>query len=392
MQYDFDEIIDRWGTSCTKYDGLKNIWGRDDLLPLWIADMDFRTPPFIMEALRRRCEHEILGYTVKPAAFYEAIKDWVARRHGWHFEVDQIGFSSGIVPGLANAIQSFTHTGDKILIQPPVYHPFSMIIKETGREIVNNPLILKEDGRFYMDFDHMREAVKGCKMMLLCNPHNPGGRVWTKEELATVADICAEAGTIVISDEIHADLTLPGHKHTTFAMVSEKARLNSVTFMAASKAFNIAGIASSYLICQNPDLFNKYQTYVNGRELANGHVFAHDGLISAYTNPEGEVWLKQCLDYIQENIRFVDAELRRRMPRVKALIPDASFLIFLDFRELGLTQPELVDFLVDKAHLAMNDGTMFGKEGTGFMRLNVGCPKSVLAKALDQLEEALKQL
>ena len=213
MQYDFDEIIDRRGTGALKYEALLPRWGRDDLLPLWVADMDFKTPPFIMEALRRRCEHELLGYTVKPPAFFEAIRGWVGRRHGWQVETDQIGFAPGIVPGISSAIQCFTGPGDRIMIQPPVYHPFAMIIRENGREIVNNPLVL-ENGRYRMDFEHMRKAVRGCGMFILCNPHNPGGRVWNPEELEQVAEICAESGTLVISDEIHADLTLPGRRHT----------------------------------------------------------------------------------------------------------------------------------------------------------------------------------
>ena len=340
-----------------------------------------------MEAIRRRCEHEILGYTVKPRAFFEAIRDWVDRRHGWKVNASEIGFAPGIVPGISSAIQCFTEPGDKIMIQPPVYHPFAMIIRENGREIVNNPLIL-ENGRYRMDFNHMKEAVRGCRMFILCNPHNPGGRVWSPEELRCVAEICTANGTLVVSDEIHADLTLPGHRHTVFATVSEHARMNSVTYMAPSKTFNVPGLGSSYVICQNPDLFAKYQDFVSGRELAEGHVFAYDGLISAYSGPEGEEWLAQALDYIQENIRFIDAELRRRMPKIKAIMPDASYLVFLDCREMNLSQKELVEFFVDGARLALNDGSIFGKEGEGFMRLNAGCPRSILVRALSQLEEA----
>lgn len=390
MQYDFDEIIDRRGTGALKYEALLPRWGRDDLIPLWVADMDFKTPPFIMEAIRRRCEHEILGYTVKPRAFFDAIRGWVGRRHGWEVRASEIGFAPGIVPGISSAIQCFTEPGDKIMIQPPVYHPFAMIIRENGREIVNNPLLL-ENGRYRMDVDHMREAVRGCRMFILCNPHNPGGRVWSPEELRRVAEICAESGTLVVSDEIHADLALPGHRHTVFATVSEQARMNSVTYMAPSKAFNVPGLGSSYLICQNPALFGKYQSFVSGRELAEGHVFAYEGLISAYSGPEGEEWLKQAVDYIQENIRYIDRELRRRMPKIKAMLPDASYLVFLDCRELNLPQKELAEFFVDGARLALNDGSIFGKEGEGFMRLNAGCPRSILERALNQLEAAYRE-
>lgn len=391
MQYDFDELIERRGTGAVKYDALQARWGRDDLIPLWVADMDFKTPSFIMEALRRRCEHELLGYAIKPAAFFEAIRDWVGRRHGWQVESGQIGFSPGIVPGISSAIQCFTQPGDGIMIQPPVYHPFAMIVRANGREIVNNPLIL-EDGRYRMDFEHMRQAIQGCRMFILCNPHNPGGRVWTKDELARLAAICAENGVLVVSDEIHADLTLPGRRHTTFATASEQARMNSITYMAASKAFNIPGLGSSYMICQNPSLFNQYQCFVNGLEMSEGHVFAYEGVIRAYSGADGEEWLCQALAYIQENIRYVGEELRGRMPRIKAIMPEASFLIFLDCRELGLSQPDLVRLFVEDARLALNDGASFGQEGVGFMRLNAGCPRSVLAQALNQLEEAYRRM
>ena len=354
MQYDFDEIIDRRGTGALKYEALLPRWGRDDLIPLWVADMDFKTPPFIMEAIRRRCEHEILGYTVKPRAFFDAIRNWVGRRHGWEVRASEIGFAPGIVPGISSAIQCFTEPGDKIMIQPPVYHPFAMIIRENGREIVNNPLLL-ENGRYRMDVDHMREAVRGCRMFILCNPHNPGGRVWSPEELRRVAEICAESGTLVVSDEIHADLALPGHRHTVFATVSEQARMNSVTYMAPSKAFNVPGLGSSYLICQNPALFGKYQSFVSGRELAEGHVFAYEGFISAYSGPEGEEWLKQALDYIQENIRYIDRELRREKitRRLKQRLDEGMVDEVRQLIEQGIAPDDLIYYGLEYKYLTL---------------------------------------
>lgn len=387
MKYDFDTPVSRKKTSALKYDALIPRWGREDLLPLWIADMDFRTPNFIIQALEKRLHQGVLGYTKQPKYFFEAIKHWVYHRHQWSIEPEQIVYAPGIVPGICTAIECFTKPGDKILIQPPVYHPFSMLICENNRKVVNNPLRLS-NGRYEIDFEHFEKSVKDCKMFILCNPHNPGGRIWSKEELAQIADICDKFGVLVVSDEIHADLALPGHKHTCYATVSEKARLHSLTYMAASKAFNVAGLSSSYMITQNPELLAKYRQFTEGKESAHGHIFAYDALVAAYTQPEGEEWLHAMLEYVQENINYVNHRLTTEMPRIKAMQPEASFLIFLDCRDLNLPQDELVNFFVDGAHLALNDGASFGEEGIGWMRLNIGHPRAELKQALDQLKEA----
>ena len=385
MKYNFDEVIDRTGTDALKLEALKPRWGRDDLLPLWVADMDFRTPPFIMNAIKERCEKEVLGYTSKPASYYQAIENWLFTRYDWKVSKELISFTPGIVVGLAHVLKCFTQPGDKVLIQSPVYHPFFLVTEHNYREVVRNPLIL-ENGQYKMDLDHFKEAVKGCKLFILCNPHNPGGRVWTKEELEAVAEICYENGTMVISDEIHADLTLKGFTHTPFAKISEKARVNSITFMSPSKAFNMPGLASSYCIIENDEVRKKFRNYLNASEFSEGHIFAFITVAAAYEH--GTEWLNQLLDYIQDNIDYVDSYLQKNMPLIKAIRPQASYLIFLDCKELGFNQEELVDFFVDKAHLALNDGSMFGKEGTGFMRMNAGCPRSILEQALTQLQEA----
>lgn len=390
MKYDFDEPIDRSQTDALKLEALKPRWGRNDLLPLWVADMDFKTPPFIMEALRHRCEHEILGYTVKPERYYQAIINWIAGRHHWNIQREWINFIPGVVPGLAYAIHCFTNPGDKILIQPPVYHPFRMIIEKNGRVPVNNPLVL-EDGRYTLDEIHFREAVKGCKLFILCNPHNPGGKVWSREDLERMADICYAENVLVLSDEIHADLTLPGYTHTPFASISEKARLNVITYMAASKAFNMPGLSSAYCITENKIIRKRLHDFIEASELAEGHVFAFISVIAAYE--KGEEWLKQMIAYVQENIRYMDSYLREHLPFIRIIPPEASFLVFLDCRKLGLNQKELVDMFVDGARLALNDGAMFGEEGVGFMRINVACPRIVLEKALCSLRVAYdKQL
>ena len=385
MKYNFDEIIDRRGTESVKWDAVSERWGRNDLLPMWVADMDFRTPPFVMEALRKRLEHEVLGYTFACEEWYTSIINWLQNRHGWKVKREELTFMPGIVRGLAFAIQCFTEKGDKVMVMPPVYHPFFLVTEKNKREVVYSPLVLR-DGQYYIDFDRFRKDIQGCKLLILSNPHNPGGRVWTREELEQIAEICYESKTLVISDEIHADLTLPPYQHITFALVSEKARQNSLVFMSPSKAFNMPGLASSYCIIENKEICRCFQEYMEASELSEGHLFAYLSVAAAYSN--GTEWLDQVLAYIQSNIDFTDAFLSEYIPDIKMIRPQASYLVFLDCRTLGLNQKELVDLFVDGAHLALNDGAMFGKEGEGFMRLNVACPRSVLEKALKQLKEA----
>lgn len=386
MKYDFDEIIERRGTHSIKFDSMQELWGRNDLIPMWVADMDFRTPSFIVEAIRKRVEHEIFGYTKPSDEYFNSIIRWVDKRYGMKVCKEQIQYVAGIVPGIHHAVCALSEKGDKIMIQPPVYHPFKQVIEGTGRCVVQSPLILR-DGRYYMDFDSMRKQIQGCKLYILCNPHNPGGVVWSREELETVADICKESGVIVISDEIHADMTFLPYKHLPFAMVNDWTHENTVTFMAPSKVFNMPGIIASHAIVFNNDLRERFYLYLEQNDLVMGNAFAYPAVEAAYT--QGEDWLKQMLNYVYENIRLVDTSLKQKMPKIKAILPEASFLIFLDCRELGYeTQEQLVDFFVNKARLGLNDGAMFGKEGTGFMRLNVATPRSIVEEAMKRLEEA----
>ncbi len=387
MKYNFDEVIDRSGTSAIKLDGLQEIWGRTDLIPLWVADMDFATAPFVTEAIRKRCENPVLGYTSKPDSYYQAIVNWNKTRYGLDVEKEMILFVPGIVPGLGMALNTFTSPGDKVMIQPPVYGPFHWLNERSGRILVTSPLKLV-DGMYRMDMEAFRRDVKGCKVFILCNPHNPGGVVWKEEELQEVARICHEEGVLVFSDEIHADLTLPPHKHRPFASISEKARMNCVTFMSPSKAFNMPGLTASHALIFNSKLRRKFRKYLDACELDLGHVFAFLAVESAYSH--GTEWLDQCLAYIQGNIDYVDAFIREHAPKIKVMRPQASYLVWLDCREMGLSQEALNDFFVDKAHLALNDGSFFGKEGQGFMRLNVASPRSVLEQAMKQLAEAYK--
>lgn len=388
MNYNFDEIIDRRGTDSVKWDAVNERWGRSDLLPLWVADMDFRTPPFIINALRKRLEHEVLGYTVVCESWYTSILAWLEKRYGWQVRREMLTFMPGIVRGLAFAIQCFTQPGDRVMVMTPVYHPFFLVTRKSQREVVYSPLVLR-DGQYRINFDRFRADVQGCSLLILSNPHNPGGRVWTPEELATIAAICAESRTLVISDEIHADLTLPPHQHTTYALVSEEARQNSLVFMSPGKAFNMAGLASSYAVIENETLRRRFQTYMEAGEFNESHLFAYLSVAAAYSH--GTEWLDQALAYIQANIDFTDAYLRAHIPTIRAIRPQASYLVFLDCRALGLSQQKLVELFVDGAHLALNDGTIFGKEGEGFMRLNVACPRSLLEQALNQLKAAVNR-
>lgn len=389
MKYNFDEIIPRKNSDCLKYDKLQEMFGTDDALSMWIADMDFRTPPFVIEALRRRLDHEVLGYTFCSPQWKPAIQNWVSRHYGWDVKEEEIGFVGGIVPAISFAVQCFTAPNDKILIQPPVYHPYHHVVKDLGRTLVYNPLRLV-NGQFEIDFEDFERKIVGCKLFLLCNPHNPGGRVWNADELVRIADICSRNGVIVISDEIHCDMALTGYKHTVFATVSEAAAQNSVTLMAASKTFNIAGLKSSYHIIQNEALRKQYSEYLTRSELDTAHLFATTAVAVAYN--EGDEWLAQMLQYVEENIAFLDKYLKENMPKISFIRPQASYLVFLDARELGMPQERLVQFFLKEAKVAMNDGTMFGQEGAGFMRMNLGCPRATLQQALEQIKAAYDRL
>lgn len=386
--YNFDEIIDRKGTSCVKYDGLKNAYqGKENLTPLWVADMDFATPDFIVEALKKRCEHPVFGYTFDDDEYYEGIQTWLDYKYHWKTEREWISYIPGIVKGIGLAVQCFTQPGDKVIIQPPVYHPFRLVPTRMGREVVYNPLKL-EDGVYKMDFEQLESLIdKDCKMLILSNPHNPGGVVWEKEVLVKLAQICSAHGILVISDEIHAEMTYPQFRHHPFATVSEEAAACSVTFMAPSKTFNIAGIVSSYALVPDSRIREKFYSFLEAGELNAGTIFAFTATKAAYTY--GAEWLQQMRSYVIENVNFVDEYLKKNIPQIKVYRPQASFLVWLDCRELKLAQPELVQLFEDKAGLALNDGTMFGKEGEGFMRLNIGCPRSILNQALESLKKAI---
>ena len=392
--YDFDEIIPRRGTRSFKYDTLEEKFGRPDLNALWVADMDFRTPDFILDALRRRLDHPILGYPTTGDDYFEMVSRWVEALHGWKVPAKDFRYIPGIVRGFGFAERCFLQPGDKVIIQKPVYHPFRIVAEESGFEVVNNPLrpVYDADGflqTYEMNLEDLEHKIDArTKMLLLCNPHNPGGVCFPEETLRRLAEICDRHGIIVVSDEIHCEMLLGGRRHVPFATVSEAAARCAVTFMAPSKTFNIAGVVSSYVIVQNPALAEPFFRYLESNEIDYPPIFSAEATRAAYT-PQGKAWREEMLAYVEENVDFVDRWLRANLPRIRAVRPQASFLVWLDCRKLGLSQPALVDLFVNKARLALNDGTVFGPEGTGYMRLNVGCPRKRLQDALESLAAAL---
>lgn len=387
---DFDKIINRRGSGALKTDALQERYGRADLIPLWVADMDFESPSFIREALRRELEIPVLGYAMENPRWRDAIISWQLRRHQWDIERDWLTFIPGIVKGIALAVEFLTNPGDKVLIMPPVYHPFRLVTVLNGREAAECQMLTDDNGRFMIDFDKLEEQAPGCKLLIFANPHNPGGRVWTKEELQKVAEICHRHGVTVISDEIHCDLTLPDHKHIPFATVSPEAAKISITFGSPSKAFNIPGLASSFAVVPDEELRNRFYSRLAATELNDPCLLQQAAVVAAYE--KGEEWLASLIDYIVGNIHFTNEYLKRNIPEIKAVVPEASYLIWLDCRELGLNHQELNSFFIDQAHLALNDGVMFGSGSEGFMRLNVGSPRAVIEKALDSLRAAVNNL
>lgn len=386
--YDFDKIVDRTGSGDLKHEVLAERYGRADLLPLWVADMDFETPEFITDALRRRLEHSLFGYTVEPKDYWPTVQKWIKDHHGWDVKREWLSYIPGIVKGIGMVINVFTKPDEKVIIQPPVYHPFRLTPEENGREVVYNPLKENSDGSYSMDFDNLEEVADDkCKVLILSNPHNPAGIVWDKDTLARLAEFCYDHNILVISDEIHCDMALWGNTHVPFATASDKAAQCSITFGAPSKTFNIAGIVSSYSIIPNDEIRNRFYTWLAANELNEAPMFSPIATIAAFRN--GEQWRKAMLHYVEQNILFMEEYCKTHLPKIKPLRPEASFLVWLDCRALGLNHEQLIDLFVNKAHLALNDGEMFGKGGAGFMRVNVGTPRAILTKALEQLTEAV---
>ncbi len=385
-KYNFDEIISREGSGDYKNGALLRLFGRTDLIPMWVADMDWATPPFIVDALKKRMEHPIFGYTLTPRNMWTVVRKWIREHHQWDVPEEWMTYIPGIVKGIGMAINVFLKEDEKVIIQPPVYHPFRLTPEGNRREVVFNPLKELPNGSYAMDFDNLEQVCdEKCKMLILSNPHNPAGIVWDIETLQTLAHFCASRGILVISDEIHCDMVLTGHKHLPFAAVSEEAAQCSITFGAPSKTFNIAGIVSSYAIVPNDELRRKFYEWLEANELNEPTIFSPIATIAAFG--QGEEWRQEMLQYVEENIKLVVDYCAQHLPKIKPLVPDASFLVWLDCRDMGLDHDALIDFFVNKARLALNDGEMFGPGGEGHMRMNVAAPRCVILKALEQLKE-----
>lgn len=385
--YDFEKIVRREGSGAIKTDALEKVFGRKDLIPLWVADMDFETPDFITEAIKKRMEHPVFGYTGMPDGYWSVIQQWIEENHGWKTECEWMTFIPGIVKGIGMAINALLSKGDKVIIQPPVYHPFRLVPQKNDIEVVFNPLRRIEDGLYEMDFDNLQEVCdERCKMLILSNPHNPAGIVWPRQTLERLADFCHSRGIIVISDEIHCDMALFGNKHIPFASVSPEAAQCSITFGAPSKTFNIAGIVSSYAIVPDRQLRERFFKWLGANEMNAPHIFAPIATMAAFRH--GRKWRDEMLAYVEGNIGFIEDFCKKEMPQIKPLRPQASFLVWLDCRELGLSREQLNDLFINKAGLALNDGEMFSPGGEGYMRLNVGTSRRILERAMENLKNA----
>lgn len=391
MSISFDEVIERRQTNCSKYDGMMASFGRNDLLPLWIADMDFPVPQEVTAALKKRTEHPIYGYNIFPEGYYEAFAAWEKTRHDWTVDPGWVCHTPGVLTALSNAILTFTEKGDGVLIQPPVYFPFSSTIEALGRRVVNNQLLYDPDtGHFSMDFADLEEKAKAAKLFVFCTPHNPSGRVWTVQELARVEEICRKNNLLVFSDEIHSDIVYAPHRHTVFAQLSPWSEQHCIVAMAPSKTFNIAGLEMSHITIPNADLRQRFQYVLRyGLHVANGNSYGIPAAQAAYTC--GEQWYQALLSYLQQNMEHLDQQLKARVPQVKLVRPQATYIPLLDMGELGMSNDEMKEFLVQKVGAALNAGSTFGPGGERFMRINVATQRSKLDKFVDQLSRAVSE-
>lgn len=387
MKYNFDEIINRSNNYSVKYDETKEKFGRDDLIPLWIADMDFKCAQPIIDTLQKRVLQGIYGYTSRPDEYFEAIKNWQLEKNNWKVDTSLMSHALGVLPMLANLMHTFLEKGDKVIIQPPVFHEFKNVIEAWDGEVLINQLIEK-NGYYSIDFDDLREKAKqGAKFMIVCNPHNPVGKVWSKEDLETIANICIENNITIISDEIYSDIMLWGNKHTPMASISEEIRKHTITCTSSTKTFNLAGLQVATVIF--PDLYmkNKYDNVLKKIETYRNNAFSIVANTVAFT--EGKEWFEQVTDYIEENIKYTVDYINKYIPQIKVNTPDSTYLLWLDCKDLNLSGDELFNFFINNANIAPNDGRIFGEGGDGYMRINIASPRKILEKAMYQLKNAV---
>lgn len=388
MAYEFDKLIDRRNTRSYKWDQAEKLFGDPNILPLWVADMDFPCPPAVTEVLKKRAELGIYGYAIRNDSYFDAIVNWFRRRHNWEIQQAWITDSPSVVTTLSLAVELFSEPGQQVVLQSPVYYPFYDVIRNNGRDVAKNPLILR-NGHFEMDYDHLESLFKsGAKLLLLCNPHNPGGRVWTRDELLKLGELCLKYQVTVVSDEIHCDLTFPGYPHTPFASLSPEIADITITALAATKTFNLPGLITSYIVVSNPNLKRKIEHRIKTLSLHMAQHFAQDAVEAAYN--EGAAWLDEMLAYVKGNLDYALTYLSEHLPEVKPLKPEGTYLLWVDCRQLGLDINGLKDLMFRQAKVAFNEGSVFGTEGEGWLRINLACPRYILEQALKQFCDAAR--
>jgi cysteine-S-conjugate beta-lyase len=398
LKYDFDQIYDRNKTDCLKWDMMESIFGCGDLLPLWVADMDLPVAKPIIDALKKRIEHPFYGYTQPGSSVIKSVVERMKRKFNWDISPEWVVFTPGVVPALHVAIRSLTHPGDEVILQEPTYHPFFPVVINSGCKIVNNGLKLV-NGRYEMDYDELEEKfhpktrplnVPGrIKTIIFCNPHNPVGRLWKRDEIIRMGEIIINNGAVVISDEIHCEILFKGNKHTPFASISKKFEQNCIVCMSPSKTFNLAGLEVSSIIIPNKKI---RENFINTRSgiVPNPNLFGYTALEAAYRY--GDEWLEQVLDYLQENLNYLKNYFLKNIPRIKVIDPEGTYLIWLDCRDLGMDNNVLRSFMRKNAKVGLEDGFIFGESGSGFMRMNIACPRYILSEALKRIEKAVDQL
>ncbi len=388
MKYDFDKPINRTNTHSVKWDNLDKIFGSEDVLPMWVADMDFPCPQPILDAIEKRNSHGIFGYTTRPESLHEAVVNWMRERHGWDIKKQWILYTPGVVTSLNISTMTFTQPGDSVIIQSPVYPPFFSAIENHDRIVTVNPLT-NDDGYYSIDFDDLEQKMaEGCKMMILCSPHNPVGRVWTDDELKEISYLCEKYEVLLVSDDIHSDLVLPGHRHIPIATISKYMEQNSITCIAPSKTFNIPGLTISAVIIPNPKLRSEFLRTINKVSIGMSNVFAIAAMEAAYTH--GGPWLDELIKYLDANVEYLEQYFKTHIPEIKVTKPQGTYLVWLDCRSLNMKGKALHRFMSQEGKIGLNNGMDFGPGGEGFLRINVACPRSTLEEGLKRIESAVK--
>lgn len=390
MKFNFDKIIDRTNNFSAKWSEMNKNFGTNNLLPMWVADMDFLTAPCVMEALKDRLEQGIFGYTTRPSSYNESIVNWLDNRFSWKINQEWLMFSPAVITSISLLIQNLTQKNDKIMIQEPVYSPFHSIVESNERNLVISPLVKLDDGSYVMDYEDIEAKIKDVKVFILCNPHNPVGRVWTREELTRLGEICLKHNVLVISDEIHSDIILKNHKHTPFASISKEFRENTITCMAPTKTFNLAGLQSSFLVISNPYYYEVMDKAFSILDIKRNNAFSLVATEAAYNY--GEDWLYELIKYIEDNVDFAIDYIKNHMPQLKVKKPEGTYLLWVDFSNLNVDKKDLKNALINKGRIALSDGSSFGIGGAGYYRINLACPRSMVLEGLKRIEFAIKSL